>query len=78
MFRDNYLCISKDKKNFTCEYFSSFKAANWYYINMLSKDYKYSTILTSCSFVPNYFKYRIFDYKLNKLFKNTVEVKIKD
>lgn len=77
MFKDIYLCVSKDKKKFTCEYFNSFLTADWYYSQILSNDYQYSTILTTCSFVPNYFKYKIFDYKLNRLFKTNVELNIK-
>ena len=78
MLKDIYLCVSKDKKKFTCEYFNSFWTAELYYNELLSKDYKYSTILTTCSFVPNYFKYKIFDYKLNKLFQTNIELKIKN
>jgi hypothetical protein len=80
MLKDIYLCVSKDKKQFTCEYFNSFWIADRYYNELLSKDYKYSTILTTCSFVPNFFKYKIFDYKLNKLFgqgTSNIELKIK-
>lgn len=78
MLKDICLCVLKDNNKFTCEYFNSFLTANQYYNELLSKDYKYSTILTTCSFVPNYFKYKIFDYKLNKLFGTNVELKIKN